>query len=157
QAAESFRRMRSINPRISGLMPFTITFHNWRGVSSFDQMKPTAASKQFGVSYQPVLLSWESWQSQAYAGKTIHPIAHVINDSDDFSDLTDATLAYELRNHDGKAVVTGKMDMPAVTYYGTWKSAMDLALPAELPSGDYTLVGEVRKAGKAVSSNDTPI
>ena len=42
-------------------MPFTITFHNWRGIKAFDQMKPTAASKQFGISYQPVLLSWEQW------------------------------------------------------------------------------------------------
>ena len=157
QATESFRRMRSINPRISGLMPFTITFHNWRGIKSFDQMKPTAASKQFGVSYQPVLLSWESWQPQVYAGTTIHPIAHVINDADDFSDLTDGSLTYELRSRQGNAVVSGKMDLPAVTYYGTWKSAIELALPEKLPSGEYTLVGQVKKSGKTVSSNDTPI
>src|SRR4051812_23962141 len=62
QATESFRRMREINPRISGIMPFTICFHNWRGIRSFAEMKPTAAAEQFGISYQPVLLSWEHWQ-----------------------------------------------------------------------------------------------
>ena len=48
-----------LNPRLAGLMPFTILFYNWSGISSFDQMKPKPAMEQLGVSYQPVLLSWE--------------------------------------------------------------------------------------------------
>ena len=82
QAAESFRRMRPENPRLSGLMPFTILFHNWDGISSFDQMKPKPAMNQMGISYQPVLLSWELWTPQVYAGTTVRAIAHVINDAE---------------------------------------------------------------------------
>jgi hypothetical protein len=92
-----------------------------------------------------------------YAGTTIHPIAHVINDADDFSDLTDATLVYELLNRERTAVASGKMDLPVVTYYGTWKSAIELALPEKFPSGEYTLVGQLKKSGKTISTNDTPL
>ena len=48
QATESFRRMRPLNPRLAGIMPFTILFYNWSGVSSFDQMKPKPAMEQLG-------------------------------------------------------------------------------------------------------------
>jgi hypothetical protein len=43
QATESFRRMRPLNPRLAGIMPFTTLFYNWAGISSFDQMKPKPA------------------------------------------------------------------------------------------------------------------
>src|SRR5205823_6357706 len=105
QVTEMFRRLRAENRRISGLMPFTITFHNWRGVRTFDQMKPTAAAKQFGTSYQPVLLSWENWQPQVYAGATIKPIAHVINDSESFEDLAAVKLSYQLYDRTKRKVL----------------------------------------------------
>ncbi len=68
QATESFRRMRPLNPRLAGIMPFTILFHNWSGITSFDQMKPKPAMEQLGLSYQPVLLSWELWSPQVVCG-----------------------------------------------------------------------------------------
>ena len=33
-----------LNPRLAGLMPFTILFYNWSGITSFDQMKPKPAT-----------------------------------------------------------------------------------------------------------------
>ena len=50
QATESFRRMRPLNPRLAGIMPFTILFHNWSGITSFEQMKPKPAMEQLGLS-----------------------------------------------------------------------------------------------------------
>jgi hypothetical protein len=157
QATELFRRMRPINSRLSGLMPFTIMFHNWLGITSFDQMKPTAAARQFGISYQPILLSWELWQTQVNAGAKISPIAHVVNDSDDFKDLTGAMLNWELRGANGKAALTGKKPLPAIAYYRTWENPIAIALPGDLATGEYKLVGRIEKAGHAVSTNEQEI
>src|SRR5205807_1421547 len=56
QATESFRRLRPINSRLSGIMPFTILFYNWSGIQSFEQMMAKPAMDQMAISYQPVLL-----------------------------------------------------------------------------------------------------
>jgi hypothetical protein len=157
QATESFRRMREENPRISGLMPFTICFHNWRGITAFDQMKPTAAAKQFGTSYQPVLLSWEHWQPNVYAGAKTPVFAHVINDADDFSDLSGAKLVYELRGKNGKSIQSATIDIPTTKYYAAWRQQIDLEIPQNATTGEYTLHGEVRKGDKLISKNDSPI
>ena len=148
QACESFRRMRAINPRISGLMPFTITFRNWRGIQSFDEMKPTAAAKQFGISYQPVLLSFEHWQPNVYAGKKTTVFAHVVNDADDFSELSDAKIQWEFGDQ------KGEVDVPNVAYYGTWRGTIDLT-PAK--PGQFNLIGRLVKDGKTIAENETPI
>ncbi len=153
QACELWRRLRAVNPRMSGLMPFTITFHNWRGIKSFDEMKPTAAAMQFGVSYQPVLLSWELWQTQAYAGSKLRPRVHVVNDAEDFSDLTDATVQWELRG----TSVNGKVELPKIAYYGTWSSPIELNLPTDLQTGECVLLGRIEKDGKTISSNKQSI
>ena len=150
QATESFRRMRAVNPRISGLMPFTITFHNWRGVTSFDQMKPTAAAKQFGVSYQPVLLSFENWQPNVYAGKKATVFAHVVNDADDFKDLTDAKIEWEFGS------LRGNIAVPTVRYYGTWTTAVELTPPKEA-TGEIKLIGRIVQNGKTIATNETAI
>ncbi len=150
QAIELWRRLRAVNPRMSGLMPFTITFHNWRGIQSFDEMKPTAAAKQSGVSYQPVLLSWELWQTQVYAGAKIQPRVHAVNDAEDFSDLTNATLQWELRG----TSVSGKIELPKIPYYGTWSSPIELNLPNDLKTGEYVLLGRIEKDGQTISSNE---
>ncbi len=149
QAIESFRRMRAINPRISGLMPFTIAFRNWRGVESFDQMKPTAAAEQMGVSYQPLLLSWEMWTPQVYAGTRVKAIAHVVNDSEDASDLVGATLTYEI-----KGVARGEVKLPKVAYYATWRGPITIELPAAMKTGDYKIEGRVMKGAREVSRNE---
>ena len=79
-ATELFRRLRSQNSCLAGTMPFTIIFHNWDGVKSFAEMKPKPVAWQYQISYQPVLLSWENWQSQIYAGSKLAVVAHVVND-----------------------------------------------------------------------------
>lgn len=157
QATESFRRMREQNTRIAGLMPFTITMHNWRGIKSFAEMKPTAGAEQFGTSYQPVLLSWEHWQRNVYAGAKTPVFAHVINDADDFSDLSGAKLVYELRGKNDKAVQTGEVEIPKVAYYGTWRQPIEFEIPKSTPTGSYLLHGEVQVGGKVISKNDEPL
>ena len=156
-ATESFRRMRPINHRLSGIMPFTIAFHHWRGIESFQQMKPTAGMKQFGVSYQPVLLSWEMWTPQVYAGTRVKAIAHVINDADDFADLQGATLSYALVARNGRKVLEQKIDVPKIAYYGAWQRQIEIDLPGTLGTGDYLITGQIAQNGRIISSNETPL
>lgn len=154
QAAESFRRLRSLNPHLAGLMPFTIPFYHWSGIRSFAQMKAKPALEQMGISYQPVLLSWECWTGQVYAGRKVTVRAHVINDADDGSRLEGATLSCRLHGPDGRPVLTRRLELPAVPYFGTWSAPLALDLPETLPTGDYTLRGTLLRAGRQVSANE---
>lgn len=156
RAAESFRRMRPLNPRLSGLMPFTILFYNWEGITNFAQMKPKPAMEQMGISYQPVLLSWELWTPQVYAGAKVRVVAHVINDSENGRALSGATLNYELRGQRADSRVKGKVQIPTIPYYGTWRQAIELELPRGLATGEYTLCGSVATA-VPVSTNWTDL
>ena len=143
-----------MNPRLAGLMPFTIFFHNWSGISSFDQMKPKPAMEQLGVSYQPVLLSWELWTPQVYAGTKLRAIAHVINDAEDGSALANAALVYRFNAKDGGECCQGSVELPAIPYFGTWSKAVTLELPAGLATGEYVVSGQHRQAaGGSVSTN----
>jgi beta-galactosidase len=152
-AAESFRRMRSLNPRLSGLMPFTILFDNWQGIKSFSDMHPKPAMAQMATSYQPVLPSWELWTSQVYAGAKIHPVAHVINDAEDFSDLMDAKFIYAITDAAGKGILGKAISLPTVPYYGTWSQRLEVELPKDMPTGMYSLKGTVRSSQREISSN----
>lgn len=153
QAAESFRRMRPLNPRLAGLMPFTILFYNWSGISSFDQMKPKPAMEQMGISYQPVLLSWEMWTPQVYAGTKVRAIAHVINDDDQGMGLTNAVLAYRIQAGNGREFCRGEVKLPNIPYYSTWNTTINLDLPADLATGEYVISGSIVAASRAVSTN----
>jgi beta-galactosidase len=153
QATESFRRMRPLNSRLAGLMPFTILFYNWEGISSFDQMKPKPAMEQMGISYQPVLLSWEIWTPQVYAGTKLRALAHVINDTDDGSALTHAELIYQVRGKDGAECCRGKVELPEMPCFGTWRSELTLDLPAGLATGEYVVSGSVVAGARTVSTN----
>ncbi len=153
QATESFRRLRPLNPYLSGIMPFTILFYHWSGITSFDQMKPKPAMEQMGVSYQPVLLSWELWTPQVYAGSTVRAIAHVVNDADDGGDLAGATLLYQVQDKAGRAVHGGKIALPRVAYYGAWSAPVPLPLPPDLATGDYVLSGKVVQGDRQISHN----
>jgi beta-galactosidase len=157
RVTETFRRLRPLNNRISGVMPFTIGFANWAGITNFDQMHPNPSMDQFGVSYQPVLLSWEMWTPQRYAGCHVQAIAHVINDSDDFTDLTNVTLAYELRSRDGKAILESKTALPDIPYYAVSREVLNINLPSDLETGDYVLSGKVFSDSREVSHNETKL
>jgi hypothetical protein len=153
QATESFRRMRPLNPRLAGIMPFTTLFYNWSGISSFDQMKAKPAMEQLGVSYQPVLLSWELWTPQVYAGTGLGLIAHIINDSEDGSPLAASALVCQVRGKDGAECCRGRLDLPEIPYFGTWEGKVSLALPPGLETGEYMLSGSVVVGGRTVSTN----
>lgn len=157
QVTESFRRLRDINPRICGLMPFTILFHNWNGISSFDQMIPTAALNQMSMSYSPVLLSWEMWTPNVYAGTSVRAIAHVVNDSDDFTDLHGAKIEWQLTDRSGRTVVSNTIAIPDVKYYGTWTSPISIDIPPSTPTSEYQLFGKITQNGNTIATNHTDL
>lgn len=155
-ATELFRRLRSQNSCLAGTMPFTIVFHNWDGVKSFSEMKPKPVARQYQLSYQPVLLSWENWQSQVYAGNKLSVVAHVVNDDDTGNDLSDIRLHWWIER-DGKKVISGENEFPLIPYYGTDKQALAIDIPQNLPTGDYMLKGEVYSKDKKVSYNESEV
>ncbi|MGD8236962.1 MAG: glycosyl hydrolase family 2 [Armatimonadota bacterium] len=157
QAVELVRRLRPINPNLAGMMPFTYMFRNWHGVSRFEDMEPKPAMEQLGVSMQPVLLSWEFWTPQVYAGTRIRARAHIVNDSDDHADLMGAELRYELRGSDGEAVATGQAKLPRVPYYEARSVPVALTVPAGAARGDYVLAGEIIRGGARVSQNSVGV
>ena len=152
QATESFRRMRPLNPRLAGIMPFTILFHNWSGITSFEQMKPKPAMEQLGLSYQPVLLSWELWTPQVYAGAEVRALAHVINDADNGTPLTNATLVYRSRRRVTAPFCQGTVKLPPIPY-GTWRRVLQLELPSAFASGQYLISGGIVSGSRMLSTN----
>ena len=156
-AIEITRRARAVNPYLAGLMPFTIPFFEWYEITRFEDMGPKPVFDQMGTSYQPVLLSWELWTPQVYAGSTIRPVAHVVNDAEDGRDLSDARLDYEVVGPDGATVLAGRQTVGRVPYYAAQSQRLAVALPAGLPTGDYTLRGTVSDGGEVVSRNETPL
>lgn len=155
-ATELFRRLRCQNGNLAGTMPFTILFHHWDGVESFAAMKPKPAAWQYRTSYQPVLLSWENWQPQVYAGSRLSVVAHVVNDDDHCNDLNGARLQWWIEQGGGR-LVSGTADLPSVPYYGTYRQPLQIELPSHLPSGDYVLKGEIWVGGNRISHNESEI
>jgi hypothetical protein len=154
QATELFRRLRVVNSELSGVFPFTIMFYNWNNVQQFIDMDPKPVTKQARASYQPVLVSWENWTSQVYAGSTINPTVHIVNDDDEFRDLSNAKLVYELLDN-GKLVVTSDtIALPMIAYYSTWQKKIAIKLPADIVTGEYQLTGKIIREGKIISVND---
>ncbi|HEU4642210.1 MAG TPA: glycoside hydrolase family 2 TIM barrel-domain containing protein [Gemmatimonadaceae bacterium] len=157
QAIEITRRTRDRDPYLSGLLPFTILFRNWWGISRFADMAPKPVAAQYALSYQPVLLSWESWTPQVYAGATIHPVAHVVNDATDGRALHRITLRWTLRATSGAARASGRVRLPDVAYYAAADTTLAIALPASLSTGDYVLSGVVLRGADTLSRNETPL
>lgn len=155
-ATELFRRLRSQNDCLAGTMPFTIVFHNWDGVKSFADMKPKPAARQYQLSYQPILLSWENWQSQIYAGNKLSVVAHVVNDDDYGNDLEDVRLYWWIEQ-DGKKVISGDNEFPSVPYYETGKLSLTIHIPQDLPTGNYLLKGEIYSKSQKVSYNESEL
>jgi hypothetical protein len=159
EAAETFRRLRPMNPNLSGLMPFSIFFYNWSGITNFNQMKGKPALDALATAYQPVLLSWELWTPQVYSGSALRPVAHVINDSEDGAGLTNATLQCQLRTKEGRAIIRLQaVHLPKLPYYKTWSSRLQLDIPDDLPTGEYILSGLVMaKNGRTLSRNECTV
>ncbi len=147
------RRLRTFNPQPAGVMPFTDVFYHYQGVTQFAQMGAKPVADQMRISYQPVLLSWEIWTPQVYAGATVHAIAHVVNDARDGSDLHGATLHYEMVGKDGVVRLRGSSSLPFVPYYAAKSQSIALTLPSALPGGEYLLRGRILRSDAEVSSN----
>ncbi|MCX6326834.1 MAG: glycosyl hydrolase family 2 [Bacteroidia bacterium] len=157
QATELMRRLRRINPESSGVFPFTILFLNWHTVKTFSDMDPKPVAWQARISFQPVLLSWENWQPQVYSGTTIHPIAHLINDSDDFSNLVKVRVVVRLLDKAYTHWISDTLNLPDIPYYGIHSEKINIKLPENLFSGYYKLEGIVLADGKEVSRNSEPL
>ncbi len=154
---EMFRRLRARNPYLSGVMPFTILFHDWDGIGSFAEMRPKPAAYQYGESYAPVLLSWEAWQGNVFAGAAFGVTAHVVNDDDQFRSLTGACVEWSLEGASRLPVCRGEIALPEVPYYGTFSKKLQIAVPASVPTGEYTLKGTIMQGNRVVSVNRTPV
>lgn len=155
-ATELFRRLRSQNSCLAGTMPFTIMFHNWDEIASFAEMKPKPVARQYQISYQPILLSWENWHFQIYAGNKLPVIAHVVNDDDYGNDLHDARLQWWIEKDD-KKVLTGETAISTVPYYETYKQPLSIDIPSHLATGEYMLKGEIWSKDKKVSYNESEL
>lgn len=157
QAIEIFRRSRERNPYLAGLSPFTILFHDWWGINRFADMKPKPIGAQYAVSFAPVLLSWELWTPQVYAGSTIRPVAHLVNDANDGASLERPIVSYVLTDSSGAERLRGSVSFPDVPYYGAKSAPLALRLPANLSAGNYRLVGTVRAGDRVIAHNDVAL
>lgn len=153
QATELNRRLRNLNPELSGVFPFTILFYNWNTIKSFVDMGPKPVAYQARLSYNPVLLSWENWQPHLYAGATFHPIVHIVNDADDFSDLENAKLIYRIEDHSDKILYSDTINLPLIKYYATWQQKLNINVPSLLAEGVYQLAGRIISDKKIISEN----
>ncbi|MCX6950983.1 MAG: glycosyl hydrolase family 2, partial [Verrucomicrobia bacterium] len=155
QATELFRRLRPINSELSGVFPFTILFNRWHDIASFSDMDPKPAARQLRSSYQPVLLSWELYTPQVYAGSELHPIAHIVNDANDGSALAAGTLDYEIRDSTQRTVASGRVTGLDVAYYATARRPLAIKLPDSLATDTYTLWGRVTQKDRTLSETQT--
>jgi len=152
-AIEIMRRTRSEDPSLAGLMPFTTLFTRWWEIGSFADMTPSRAAKQFAISYQPVLLSWELWTPQRYAGTTLRPIAHIVNDDTLARDLHDVVLRWRLLDARGALRRSGTLPVGAVRYFDAVAKPLAITLPPSLTQETYTLEGRLLQAGREISHN----
>jgi len=157
QATELMRRLRRINPESSGVFPFTIMFRNWHTVSAFADMSPKPVAWQARLSYQPVLISWENWQPQVYAGAAVNPVVHIINDSDDFSDLKNVSLTVRLLDKAYVQRVSETFNIPAIPYYDVHSQKVSIQLPENLFEGYYKLEAVLKADSRVVSTNYTEL
>ena len=157
QAIEIFRRLRQQNPNLAGLSPFTIAFSNWHGATGVADLGPKPVTAQYARSYQPVLLSWESWAPQVYAGSTLRPVAHLVNDAESGEAVAGAALHFALRDSSGRLHAEGRQAMPDVPYYGAASRRIEVAVPASLPTGNYALTGALVRGADTLSRNETTV
>ena len=157
QAIEIYRRLRQENPNLAGLSPFTIAFSNWHGATGVRDLGAKPVTDQYRRSYQPVLLSWESWTPNVYAGSTIRPRAHIVNDAESGEAVAGVMLHYALRDSAGRLHAAGEQRMPDVPYYGAANQTVEITIPSGLPTGRYALVGSLVRGTDTVSFNEAQL
>jgi len=78
-----------------------------------------------------------------------------VNDSEDGNGLTNATLQCQFRTKEGRNVIRLQpVRLPQLPYYKSWSSRLELALPPDLPTGEYRLSGLVMLKGRVLSRNE---
>jgi beta-galactosidase len=157
---EIVRRIRSENPTIAGVMPFTTSANRWEDATSVEEIdfKPII-TEAYPKAYQPVLLSFANKRPHVYPGDALRIPVYLVNDDDEGRDLSGAVLQWRLINDaDQAAVVSGTLPFaPTVKHYATDRQDLVLETDKALKDGRYTLVGDVLSDGKTISSNDTSI
>ncbi|MDD3118521.1 MAG: glycoside hydrolase family 2 TIM barrel-domain containing protein, partial [Victivallales bacterium] len=153
-AIEQFRRERRHNPRLGGIMPYTILYSNWGRVRVFSDMRPKVAADTMRMSFQPVLPSWEVWTPNMYAGKQLSTRLHIINDSDRGEDLTGASLTWELIDLFGNIVNHGELELPVIKYYSSQVFPVEVEIPEKAAAGTYSLTATIKSGGRLVSANN---
>lgn len=156
-STELFRRMRYLNPDLSGVVPFTILFDNWNTIKGFSDMYPKPVTQQAKKSFQPVLVSWENWQPNLYAGAEFQPIVHIVNDDDYFGDLQNASLQYSIIDEANNELFQNKINVPLVKYYETFREKLTIKIPETITEGWYYLTGKIIKDDKVISQNEDMI
>jgi hypothetical protein len=156
-AIEIMRRTRSEDPSLAGLMPFTTLFSRWWDIHSFADMTPSPAARQYAISYQPVLLSWELWTPQVYAGTSLRPTAHVVNDDTLGRDLHAVSLRWRLLDARGVTQRSGTVAFGDVAYFAAMGRRLAIQLPASMPQGSYTLEGRLLSGGRELSRNSATV
>ncbi|MDR1666640.1 MAG: glycosyl hydrolase family 2 [Bacteroidales bacterium] len=154
-ATEFFRRFRSQNPKLAGIMPFTILFFHWNGIESFEQMEAKPVAEQFRISYQPLLPSIELWKTQIYAGTALVFNLHVVNDDDHYMPLLDGKIHYSLETQAGKLLLEGKIEIPPIAYYQTAKFPIRLQIPDNIATGHYRLKVGLFSNNRPTARNET--
>jgi hypothetical protein len=157
QVIEIVRRTRRHNPNLAGVMPFTVIHHRYPDVKRYADMRPKPVADQMRASCQPVLLSWELWTRQVYAGSVLRPVAHVVNDGEDGRDLQDATLRYQLRDEAGRTLASGEAPLPDVPYFESRPVPLSIPLPADAATGDSVLEGRIVTGERTVSTQSIAV
>lgn len=153
ESIEFIRRLRRFNPNLAGIMPFTFIYNYWHGIRQFEDMQGRPILDQYGVSYQPVLVSIECWTPHLYAGSVLRPIGHVVHDDTARDELPAGTLHWTLRNASGAAVAEARSPVASVPYYEVRSSEVEITVPAGIASGDGVLECVYEVDGEVLSSN----
>ncbi len=130
-------------------MPFTIPILQLGERQNFDPDEAQSLDVRDGqlVSTGPPVVR-NGWTPNVYAGTKLHAVAHIVNDAEDFSDLTGAKLAIELSPAERNPIVTKTIDLPTIPYYAAVPVPVDLDIPAAA-SGDFRLHGRIIRDGKS--------
>jgi hypothetical protein len=157
---EILRRIRSENPDIAGITPFTTTAKDWAVAQSFEEIPfLPLITKAYPVAYQPVLISFDNRWPHVFAGDTVRMPVHLVNDAEDGRVLSGAVLKWRLVDKaKGQESLSGTLAFAGtVEYYGTDAKELVLEIPQGLAAGEYTLQGEIVEGGKKISHNETEI
>ena len=157
---EILRRIRSENPDIAGITPFTTTAKDWAVAPSIEEIPfLPLITKAYPVAYQPVLLSFDNRWPHVFAGDTVRMPVHLVNDSEDGRPLSAPVLKWRLVDKvGGREAIAGTLAFAGtVEYYGTDGKELVLEIPQGLAAGEYTLLGEIVEGGKKISHNETEI